>query len=54
LSSTSNFSPPSTTWWLVRIQPLLSKMTPDPTPVAGMTEVPGRMVGDGDLHDGRG
>ena len=37
LSSTSNFSPPSTTWWLVRIQPLLSKMTPDPTPVSGMT-----------------
>src|SRR3954468_21070566 len=37
LSSTSNFSPPSTTWWLVRIQPLLSKMTPDPTPVGGMT-----------------
>src|SRR3954468_15820947 len=37
LSSTSNFSPPSTTWWLVRIQPLLSKMTPDPTPVSGIT-----------------
>ena len=37
MNSTSNFSPPSTTWWLVRIQPLLSKTTPEPTPVAGMT-----------------
>ena len=36
LNWTVRFDAPSTTWLLVRIQPLVSKMNPEPTPVSGM------------------